>query len=430
MDKKISEFIEITDVGDNAVIPIVQGNPLDNYKISVENLLKLIDIPDLSKEFLSKINDDTAEGFIEFLKGISVEELATFIQGLEVGNYSPGMLGSGAALKMKDGVSELEVDKLTVRMIATFFEIVVSKLRHINGGIVLSRGSMTCSRVVEGVDSYQCFFERGENNEVANTFVVNDQARCQVFRGGNQKFYWRLVTEVGEDWIKLSKTVGIGDSIPEVGDDIVQLGYQGKDLNHVKRLNAQIIDESGISQYVEIDDFTLEGKRRNFISADGSGSEFTGKVSFLKDGEEYDLSDWAYETEKNIEGAGSKTYFAKPTEYRRGDRWILTEDTQLLDNFYLKGQILEAVYNTGKDSDWRLMLIEGDEEATEGINLIRNYDFREGFEHWGSIEGSIVELDDELPTEFYVPSINVIGDEYGYEYAITSENDELIIFDK
>ena len=62
--------------------------------------------------------------------------------------------------------------------------------------------------------------------------------------------------------------------------------------------------------------------------------------------------------------------------------WILTEDTQLLNNFYKKGQILEASYTTNSDSDWRLMLIEGDEEATEGINLIRNYDFKEGV-HWG-----------------------------------------------
>ena len=46
LDKKISEFVEITDVGDNAVIPVVQGNPLNNYKISVENLLKLVKIPD------------------------------------------------------------------------------------------------------------------------------------------------------------------------------------------------------------------------------------------------------------------------------------------------------------------------------------------------------------------------------------------------
>ena len=260
-------------------------------------------LDELKEQFLSKVEDDTAQGFIEFLKGISVEELATFTQGLEIGEYTSGFLGGGGAFKMNNGISELEVDKLTVRMIATFFEIVVSKLRHINGGIVLSRGSMTCSGVVEGTDSWQCFFERGENNEISNTFVVNDQARCQVFNGGNQKFYWRLVTEVGEDWIKLSKTVGIGDSIPAAGDDIVQLGYQGTDLNHVKRLNAQIIDESGISQYVEIDNFTLVGKRRNFISADGSGSEFTGKVTFLKAGEEYDLSDWTYNTEQAIQDA-------------------------------------------------------------------------------------------------------------------------------
>ena len=274
----------------------------ENFFSALRTLKEILDNNEVLKGlFLSKTNNDTAQGFIQFLKGISVEELATLTQGLEIGNYTSGLLGSGAALKMKDGLSELEVDKLTVRMIATFFEIVVSKLRHINGGLVLSQGAMTCSRVVEDADSWQCFFERGENNEISNTFVVNDQARCQVFNAGNQKFYWRLVTAVGDDWIRLSKTVGIGDSIPTAGDDIVQLGYQGKDLNHVKRLNAQIIDESGISQYVEIDSFTLEGKRRNFISADGTGSQFTGKVSFVNAGTEYDLSDWAHQAEEKIE---------------------------------------------------------------------------------------------------------------------------------
>lgn len=276
----------------------------ENFFSALRTLAEILKNNETLKDlFLSKTSNDKAQGFIQFLQGISVQELATLTQGLEIGDYTPGFLGSGASFKMKDGISELEVDKLTVRMIATFFEIVVSKLRHINGGLVLSRGSMTCSRVVEDTDSWQCFFERGDNNEIANTFVVNDQARCQVFNGGNQKFYWRLVTAVGDDWIRLSKTVGIGDSIPTAGDDIVQLGYQGKDLNHVKRLNAQIIDESGISQYVEIDSFTLEGKRRNFISADGSGSQFTGKVSFKNAGKDYDLSDWAHETETAIQEA-------------------------------------------------------------------------------------------------------------------------------
>ena len=153
-----------------------------------------------------------------------------------------------------------------------------------------------------------------------------------MFNAGNQKFYWRLVTAVGDDWIKLSKTVGIGDSIPTAGDDIVQLGYQGKDLDHIKRLNAQIIDESGISQYVEIDSFTLEGKRRNFMSADGSGSQFTGKVSFVNAGVEYDLSDWAYGIESDIQDAegegGLSVQLHRQGSFRT--RWQQLSDTETI----------------------------------------------------------------------------------------------------
>ncbi|HHU37433.1 MAG TPA: hypothetical protein GXZ47_09450 [Treponema sp.] len=299
----------------------------NEIRIAIDEVLADIDFSD---KYLSKIDPDTANGLIKFL------------QGLEIGDYTPGFLGGGGAFKMKDGISELEVDKLTVRMVATFFEIVVSKLRHINGGLVLSRGAMTCSRVVEDADSYQCFFERGENNEISNTFVVNDQARCQVFNAGNQKFYWRLVTAVGDDWIRLSKTVGIGDSIPTAGDDIVQLGYQGKDLNHVKRLNAQIIDESGISQYVEIDSFTLEGKRRNFMSADGSGSQFTGKVSFVNAGVDYDLSDWAHETETAIQDA--ETTIQEAVEKIAPPVWVV-EAVNIIPN------APTAIFRRGKDEE-------------------------------------------------------------------------------
>ena len=67
-------------------------------------------------------------------------------------------------------------------------------------------------------------------------------------------------------------------------------------------MHKEIIDESGISQYVEIDSFTLEGKRRNFISGRWFGSQFTGKVSFVNAGVEYDLSDWAFQVEEAIDG--------------------------------------------------------------------------------------------------------------------------------
>ena len=177
-----------------------------------------------------------------------------------------------------------------------------------------------------------------------------------------------------------------------------------------------------------IDEVWIEAEKFRLIDRPIVDSPFTTIEKPSRESEDWML---ILSFKEEIEGSrGSVTFFAKPVKYKKGDRWILTEDIQLLNNYYLKGQILEASYATNSDSDWRLMLIEGDEEATEGINLIRNYTFKEGAKHWGASEGSIVELGDELPTDFYTPSINVIGDEYGYEYAITSENDELIIFDE
>ena len=136
---------------------------------------------------------------------------------------------------------------------------------------------------------------------------------------------------------------------------------------------------------------------------------------------------------------GNMTFFAKPTNYKKGDRWVLVEDTQLLDNFYKKGQALEAVYATGNDSDWRLLVFA---DETDGINLVRNYTYKERtlivegetkiiIPHWENApKEAFVMLDDEIPTEFYNTSINVIGDEYGANYIITSEDDEAIQFDE
>ena len=34
------------------------------------------------------------------------------------------------------------------------------------------------------------------------------------------------------------------------------------------------------------------------------------------------------------------TFFAKPTNYKKGDRWVLVEDTPVRQNFYKKGKHL------------------------------------------------------------------------------------------
>ena len=81
----------------------------------------------------------------------------------------------------------------------------------------------------------------------------------------------------------------------------------------------------------------------------------------------------------------------------------------------------------------RLVFEEDPTATTDGINLIRNYDLRYGFSLWGD-DGEFGDLTEEeydaLPTEFYTKEINVVGDEYGFNLAITSENNELIIWDE
>ncbi len=221
----------------------------------------------IKSQFLSRMNNDQAQGLIKFF------------QGIEIGDFTQGFLGGGGAFKMNNGKSELEVDKLTVRMMATFFELVISKLSHIGGQLILTPARMKCTRVEEKENVYRCYFERGENNEVDNEFVVGDQARCQIFSGSGQKYYWRLVTATGSDWIELSKTDKDGDSVPAESDDIVQLGNR----NNAKRQNAIILstvgsDAPSYKQYSGIDSYSLEGKEKTVFSP--SGNKIVGSVSF------------------------------------------------------------------------------------------------------------------------------------------------------
>lgn len=127
------------------------------------------------------------------------------------------------------------------------------------------------------------------------------------------------------------------------------------------------------------------------------------------------------------------TFFALPTKYKKGDTWFLLEDTIVGGILYKKGTLLQAVYETGTENDWRQIIYDDPTDTTDGINLIRNYDLRYGFSHWGGV-GEFGELTqselDALPKEFYTREYNVLGDEYGYEYALTTDDDELLIIDE
>ena len=73
--------------------------------------------------------------------------------------------------------------------------------------IIYSAADMECTAVEDLADGYKCYFDT-KNGQVRNGFELNDQARCQRFEIANttMKYYWRLVTEVGDDYIVLSKS--------------------------------------------------------------------------------------------------------------------------------------------------------------------------------------------------------------------------------
>lgn len=209
--------------------------------------------------------------------GASAFKSATVREGVTSDNFSTGALGSGFALKKdENNDSYLEVDRMMVRKIAIFVELLIQRLRHVGGQIVLSPASMTCERVEDRADAYRCYFRSTDGNKtVTNEFVVGDQARCQTFnikpgvhQGVQNQYYWRLVTAVGDDYIDLSKTdCDRGSTVPQAGDDIVQLGHR----NDATRQCAIVLAAHGagapyLKMYRNINSYVMDGREIIILS--------------------------------------------------------------------------------------------------------------------------------------------------------------------
>lgn len=214
-----------------------------------------------------------AQGTAELLS-LLVRGLVT-ASGIESADFSTGALGTGFTLKIdENGDSYIEVDRMLVRKVATFVELLIQKIRAVGGQIILSPATMNCSRVEEHDTFYRCFFENTDGEKtIAQEFVVGDQARCQTFNvkeGVNENvtntYYWRLVVGVGDDYIDLSKTdCDAGSTLPQAGDDIVQLGNRTDATRQAAIvLAAYGNDAPYFKMYRGIDSYSLSGKE--FIS--------------------------------------------------------------------------------------------------------------------------------------------------------------------
>ena len=225
----------------------------------------------LTKTKLSKTAADTSIGSIDFLSG------ATF-----------GETGSFEVSENKE--SSLTVDYLTVLKKATFSSLEIEEITHSGGRILVTPAYMICSRVEEREDAYRCYFNDKNidgNSEIYNKFVKGDQAICQSFNTWRLKYYWRLVTGVGIDYIDLSKTDCDGNSdIPYPSDKIIQLGNR----DDATRQNAIVISAEGDAapcffQYKGIKDFTAlntENDERIVTKLSPEGNVLNGQVTIQK----------------------------------------------------------------------------------------------------------------------------------------------------
>jgi hypothetical protein len=261
-----------------------------------------------SKSFLSKTKQDVAQKLIRFWEGIAFGEqsdsnvlgissdgIATLKEVVSAA-FRSGALGSGFKLgNYSDSEdSYLEVDHLLVRKAAEFVKLVIRELQSVGGEVVLSPASMKISKVdflKKGIllpeygptplryDVYRCSFltKRGDE-EITNPFAVNDLVRCQTFNikedttaNAKNKYYWRRVLLVGTDYIDILALSGgnYGDSQPEVGDELVQMGNTTDVTRQsVLYLSAYGSDSPSIKLYKGVNDYTLDSKEIFVVSRD------------------------------------------------------------------------------------------------------------------------------------------------------------------
>lgn len=201
-------------------------------------------------------------------------------------NFAQGTsTGSGFSIRKDDnGNYVLEIDRVIARKDITFNEAVINQVTFQVGATVFSNGGCKITRVEELGDSYRCYYDNTDG-ESPSGFTQYDQARCQRYDSSRQafaKYYWRLVTAVGENYVDLSKSFVDGTGIPEIGDEIAQFGNR----QDKTRQSAIVIDpQNGGSVVVMsgINSFILE--KNNYVGM-GVNSK-TGRAYFYCYGDYY-----------------------------------------------------------------------------------------------------------------------------------------------
>ena len=267
-------------LGNKEIVSVIQrGEPVKDDDTAIMTVAKLLGT------FLRKDTEDETKHLLRLMGGV----ITTMLRSE---TFNTGFLGEGFSLhKNEAGRWYFEIDELYVRVKAVFEELEIRRLTHVGGNLILTPAACTLIRVEKITGGWRCYIKADDGTTATtNSFVAGDQARVQtfnikagVYKNVSNRFWWRLVTGVGDDYIDVSESDSAASSdAPQAGDVVVQLGNR----NNPDRQHAILIETYGsgtpfIAQYEGIDHYALDGKLLTRIGK--GGNIFTGDF-YLNDG--------------------------------------------------------------------------------------------------------------------------------------------------
>lgn len=207
--------------------------------------------------FLNKRKGGTVLGSTTFDKDITIGG-SVVSKDFRQGDFS----GSGfGAYRDENGNAVLEADILKIRKEAIFNEAVINQVTFRVGATVFSNGGCEITRVEELETAFRCYYDNREGRRYSG-LTAGDQVRCQRYDPTQHaiiKYYWRLVTAVGEDYVELSKSDADGSASPEAGDEIAQFGNRS-DITRQSAIVINPLDGGSVEVYAHIDAYSLSEK--------------------------------------------------------------------------------------------------------------------------------------------------------------------------
>ena len=262
--------------------------------VGIVDILSTVTLDKLRKIFLQKDCEDETKYLLKLLGGI----ISPF---LESPDFVTGMMGAGMSFSSeKGGESVGWIDKLYVRKKAIFqllsimetelagasfmfnasgaratitkVEFIEKKgIRFKDGkGVKFSDGKRGYSSPGTYGSVYRCYFLADDGEKaIENRFKPGNLVRSQSFNikegaydGVSNHYWWRLVENVGDNWIEVSVNhCDEGSDIPKVGDVMVQLGdIADPDYQAAIVLSAYGDGAPYLTFYQGISSYSLSGK--------------------------------------------------------------------------------------------------------------------------------------------------------------------------